>query len=801
MHVPNTRPAHGPGAPRGHGPQRVQRDRPDRAIVTCQVVNRATPRPAITLKKFTNGEDADIPPGPFVPLTTNGQPTPITWTYRVTNTGNVTLNGVTVTDNPGVVVTCPKSTLAPGEPMSCLAQGVVADPATLPGGLYTNVGSVSATDGSGTTVTGTDLSHYTPVAPGISVIKSINGLRADDIPGVFLGSGVPITFSYLVSNTGTSPLDTIVLTDDVLGPITCPATTLAVGGSMTCTAAGTAQPGFNENVATVTGRDTVLGATVVDTDPANYFGEAPAITLVKTTNTEDANTPPGPLVAVGAPVFWTYTVTNTGNVPLRWQVTDDQGVAPVCPTLLFIVPTQSVTCHATGTAAAGQYANIGTVVGTTESGRTVTATDPSHYFGEQGGIGIVKLTNGDDANDPPGPLIPVGGPVTWTYRVTNTGNTALTNVTVTDSRGVTITCPADTLDLLGTMDCTATGSAEAGQYTNDATAQGTTSLGVVVEAQDPSAYFGAEPSISIIKATNGVSAPEPPGPFIRVGAPVEWGYLVVNTGNSTLSGITVTDDQGVVVTCPQAVLAAGEQMGCTATGVAAEGQYANVGTVTGQDPTGATRHRLGLVALPRRRHRDRGAQARQRRGGDGNAGTPDPGRLLGHVDLHGREHGQRGGQGRDGDGRPRRDADLRERGHQRQHRHRSWRGVDVPGDRHRDLRPVHEHGHGDRLRRAGGSRPRHRGVELLRLRRGRTRLHVACGRHTGRHDDALRRRGPGRGRRAADRGVETARRHRTTLTPPARRYTSCAPSARRSVPPCTRSPLPRVPVGLGCSPL
>jgi len=61
------------------------------------------------------------------------------------------------------------------------------------------------------------------------------------------------------------------------------------------------------------------------------------------------------------------------------------------------------------------------------------------------GIAVVKKTNDVDAEFPPGPYLVVGTPVTWTYEVSNTGTVTLENVTVTDDRGVSVSCPPDTL--------------------------------------------------------------------------------------------------------------------------------------------------------------------------------------------------------------------------------------------------------------------------------------------------------------------------------------------------------------------
>ena len=163
---------------------------------------------------------------------------------------------------------------------------------------------------------------------------------------------------------------------------------------------------------------------------SHYFGEVPAIDIEKFTNGLDADTAPGPVIQVGHPVAWTYEITNTGNVPLSWSVTDDQLPTLECPALVIIVPGQTIVCSGPlgATAQPGQYANIGTVEGISPSGAVVTDTDPSHYLGAVGGIDIEKFTNGVDVTQPPGPFVVPGSTVTWTYEVTNTGNVALVNV-------------------------------------------------------------------------------------------------------------------------------------------------------------------------------------------------------------------------------------------------------------------------------------------------------------------------------------------------------------------------------------
>jgi hypothetical protein len=100
------------------------------------------------------------------------------------------------------------------------------------------------------------------------------------------------------------------------------------------------------------------------------------------------------------------------------------------------------------------------------------------------------------------------------------------------------------------------------------------------------------PNITINKktscdGTNWYEADTGPGPYIPVGDMVYWRYIVQNTGNVDLTDITVTDDQGVTVTCGQTTLAPGEVMTCTATGTATAGQYENIATVTADHSGGS----------------------------------------------------------------------------------------------------------------------------------------------------------------------------------------------------------------------
>ena len=89
---------------------------------------------------------------------------------------------------------------------------------------------------------------------------------------------------------------------------------LEAGETWVFTAGGLATAGQYSNLGTVTGADSfVPGNTVSASNPDNYFGDAPAIQIVKLTNGTDNDSPTGPHIKVGDPVTWTYNVTATGS--------------------------------------------------------------------------------------------------------------------------------------------------------------------------------------------------------------------------------------------------------------------------------------------------------------------------------------------------------------------------------------------------------------------------------------------------------------------------------------------------------
>ena len=256
---------------------------------------------------------------------------------------------------------------------------------------------------------------------GIDIEKSTNGVDSDVAPGEPLPAGSPVTWTYVVVNTGGTALANSTVTDsqgvvvdcDVDGDGALDGTNiipfLAPGASVTCEGTGVAVDGPYENIGDVSGDpivpdfatcgcdpndpatwptdpadyvpavgpDGLPQAPVDDADASHYTGLVPgaAIDIEKDTNGVQSDTAPGETINVGEAVTWTYVVVNTGSVALTdATVTDNQGVVVNCDVdgdgildgtniIPLMLPGDQVTCEGTGVAIDGPYENVADVSG------------------------------------------------------------------------------------------------------------------------------------------------------------------------------------------------------------------------------------------------------------------------------------------------------------------------------------------------------------------------------------------------------------------------------------------------------
>jgi hypothetical protein len=403
--------------------------------------------PALTLTKRTNGQIARSAPGPYILVDD-----PVTWTFAITNSGNITLSAITLVDDQLGPVLCPKDILGAGESMICQQSGLAAP------GQYTNTATVSGTP--------------TASAPAATV-----PLRQ--------------LFSALARPAG---------------QFACPFDLLAAGQDQACSLAAFAST-IQAADAAPASRAPLAAGKVTATDTSHYFGADPIIAIKKTTNGLQATEPPGPFVdfIAGDTVTWTIVVSNTGNVPLEAVlIVDDHGTPGDpgddfdCDFGAMAVGGPAQSCTFSAVSDAGQYSNIARVSATPPGGLAdVSGQAVSHYFGSNPSITLTKYTNGVDAEAPPGPALIVDRPVLWTFEVRNTGNYTLTQLLVVDQEGAVIdpgsavtVCEIDALGPGSTEVCMLEGIVISGQYTNTAAVTGLPPIGAMVTGQDSSHYYG-----------------------------------------------------------------------------------------------------------------------------------------------------------------------------------------------------------------------------------------------------------------------------------------------------------------------
>ena len=235
----------------------------------------------------------------------------VTYTYVVTNTGNVTLTAVNVSDPmPGLsAVDCPVSTLAPSAQVTCTATYTTTQ-ADVDAGFVRNTATATGTPPSGLP---------NPTSPAFALVIAVRtpaiGVVKQASIASFSAPGTQVTYTYVVTNTGNVTLHSVNVADPLpgLSSVTCPTTTLAPGQSESCTATYTTTQadvdnGGVTNTATVSGTPPT-GAPVTGID-SHDPGDSDACDHDRQVGRSRS------FATAGTLVNYTYLVTNSGNVSL-----------------------------------------------------------------------------------------------------------------------------------------------------------------------------------------------------------------------------------------------------------------------------------------------------------------------------------------------------------------------------------------------------------------------------------------------------------------------------------------------------
>ncbi|MCO5224748.1 MAG: hypothetical protein M9953_05375 [Thermomicrobiales bacterium] len=370
----------------------------------------------------------------------------ITYTFKVTNIGNTTLKGMTITDPlPGLTWVDGNTidSLAPGESATLMATYPITQE-DIDAGTRHNMATVKDTPPDGEEPVKDKDPEDVPIPRERDIVLVKDGvldLGTDKIAN----PGDVITYSFTVTNVGNMTLKGMTITDPLPGLTWVDGNTidsLAPGESATLTATyaitqDDIDAGTRENLAVVEDTPPDGEEPVKDKDPEEVpIPQEREIDLVKTGELdlgENGVSDPGDVIT------YEFTVTNVGNTTLKGMTITDPlpGLTWVAGnTIDELAPGESAVLTATygitqeDIDAATRH-NLATVTDTPPDGEEpVKDEDPEDVpIPQKRGVSLDKvgvLDLGANASANPGDV------TTYEFTVTNTGNATLKGLTITD---------------------------------------------------------------------------------------------------------------------------------------------------------------------------------------------------------------------------------------------------------------------------------------------------------------------------------------------------------------------------------
>jgi len=386
--------------------------------------------------------------------------------------------------------------------------------------------------------------------------KHINGQDADRLEeAVEASEGDPLTFTYVVTNTGSVPITWIGLTDDVFGDLTDECgefpRTIPEDESDFCAitrAAGQAPDG-QRNIGTA-----YIEYLDDQADPAWYITPELAYSFEKYINGQEADRLEEAVGASAGDILtFTYVVTNTDSVPITWiGLTDDvfDDLTDECGGFPRTIPVdESDFCEITRPAgqAPDGHQNIGmaSVEGLDDQ------DDPAWYITpEQPAYSFEKYINGQDADTlEEAVVVNPDQLLTFRYVVTNTGNVSITWTGLEDD-GLEDTVFDLTEDCGGFPRTILEGESDFCEITRAAVYApgghlntGMASVEGLDDQTDPAWYITLELAYSFEKYINGDEA-DSASDAVRVhpGETLTFTYVVTNISNVSITWTRLTDD-------------------------------------------------------------------------------------------------------------------------------------------------------------------------------------------------------------------------------------------------------------------
>jgi len=281
--------------------------------------------------------------------------------------------------------------------------------------------------------------------PSIEIQKTVylghdGGSSFPGVESVQGTNGAPLTYLFLVSNTGGAALTNVTITDVALSIPPLSLGTLAAGESRTSYVEAVLS-GDLRNTATVSGEDPD-GLPVTDQDTAEVVEIIPSIDIQKTVYAGHDGGAGCPGVDIlfatnGAPVTYCFVVENNGNTNLNSITISDESLGiPLIP-VGTLQAGESFSTSVTATVS-GSLTNVATVDGIDPNNDPVSDQDSAVVMRISPALQLQKtvyLGHDSGASCPGSEQVSgnSGTAITYCFDVSNTGDTALTNVVLRDA--------------------------------------------------------------------------------------------------------------------------------------------------------------------------------------------------------------------------------------------------------------------------------------------------------------------------------------------------------------------------------